>query len=168
MRRQFVTWAATSLGVLGLAISLTLVGTSGVAAATVTAASSQTVSVCKLLTKAEIKSATHTTVGNPTQENDAHSLASGRAYDDCSFPSNGNSTFIELLLFHGTQTESGLKSEAQIQTGCSSVSVGTVAFFCTGDVMLILHGSTELDVDGSRGISKSALTSLAKTAVGHL
>jgi hypothetical protein len=166
MRRQFVTWAATSVGVLGLALSLTLISVA--AAATATAASSQPRPVCMLLTKAEIKSATHTAVGNPTEQNDAHSLASGRAYDECSFPSSGNSTFIQLLLFHGTQTVSGLKSEAQIQTGCSSVSVGTAAYFCTGDVMLILHGSTELDLDGSRGVSKSPLVKLAKTAVGRL
>jgi hypothetical protein len=168
MRQHFVTRTVAALSVLGLAISLTLTDPSIAESATANAASSHSPSVCKLLTAAEIKSATHTSAGKPTQENDAHSLASGRAYDACSFPSGGDSEFVELLLFHGSQTVSGLASEAQTQGGCSSVSVGTAAYFCTGDVMLMLRGSTELDLDGSRAVSKSALVRLATDAAGRL
>jgi hypothetical protein len=107
-------------------------------------------------------------VGNPTEKNNVHGSVYG-VFNECNFPGNHDAEFVQLLLYHGTQTTSGLASAAANQGGCSRVSrVGDAAYFCTGKVMLTLKGSTELDVDGSAGVSKSALVKLAKIAVGRL
>jgi hypothetical protein len=166
---------AISFGVLGVIVAAALPGAPvGVAAASNSAGSaSQPASVCQILTKAEITAATHATAGSPTEQKGAHTY-NGRVYDQCTFPSSGNSTFIQLQLYHGTQTASGLASEAEVQTGCSRVSeLGTAAYFCTSDDgMLILHGRTELDLGaGSPRVAhvpESALVKLATIANGHL
>jgi hypothetical protein len=162
---------AIGVSVCAIAVAVALIAApGGMAARTSHSArsASQPASVCEILTKAEVASATHTAVGSPIEQKNGHSY-NGRVFDTCSFPSGGDTTFIELMLFHGTQTAAGLASEASTQGGCSRVSgVGTAAYFCTGDVMLILRGKTELDVDGARGVPKSALVKLAAIAIGHL
>jgi hypothetical protein len=157
-------WASV-VSTLGLALAAALLGTPAALAAMSSRASSvsQQASVCQIVTKAEVASATHTTVGSPTEQKNGHSY-DGRVYDTCSFPAGGDPTFIQLLLFHGSQTAAGLASEASTQGGCTRVPGAGTAYFCTGNVMDTLRGTAELDVDGARSISKSALIKLATIA----